>query len=288
MLVFGGSNSKKLARNVAALLHAKYADLEINHFPDGELYLKFSLPVKNEKVIIIQSHHPRPDETLVESVFAVETAKRMGAKKVIFVAPYLAFMRQDKEFHPGECISSRIMAKWLSAADEVITIDPHLHRYKNLNEVFKTKTKRLSANLLLAAYIDKHFRNEIIIGPDAESYQWAEHIAKYMHLHAHVMRKERFSSRKVRVFFQEKVVMKGKNAVIVDDIISSGHTVLEAIKSLKKLGTKKIYCLCVHGIFAESALEKIKKAGASVIATDTIENPVGKISVAKLIAESLK
>ena len=117
--------------------------------------------------------------SLLNILFAAETAKDLGAKKVILAAPYLAFLRQDKRFHPGEAITSKIMAKLLNhSIDKIITIDPHLHRYKSLNEIFSIPTKRLTANGAIADYIRRNFKNPVIIGPDEESYQWARKIAE--------------------------------------------------------------------------------------------------------------
>ena len=289
-LVTDCGNYPSLAKKIARKLKARYTPLTLSQFPDGDIYLKFNTDLKNKKLILVQSFQPHPDMSLFDIIFTAETAKDLGAKKVILVAPYLAYMRQDKRFHPGECISSRVMAKLLNhSLDKIITIDPHIHRYKSLKDIFTIPAQKLTANPLLAQYIKKHFRNEIIIGPDWESYQWAEEIAKQIKVHATVLKKTRFTSRKVKVKMIKPIPIKNKNVVIVDDIISTGHTVAEAAKQAKKLGAKKISALCVHGLFVENALQKLKKAGVSqIVSTNTIRHKTNRIDVTPLIVQALR
>lgn len=289
MIITTCGNSTKIGQRVAKKLKVPYSPLTVAAFPDGDLYLKFNSIIKNQTVIILQSFQPHPDQSLFDVIFAAETAKDLGAKKVILVAPYLAFMRQDKRFHPGEAISSKIMGKHLSiAVDQVITIDPHLHRYKSLGEIFTCKTKCLTANSLIASYVKKHIKNAVIIGPDWESYQWAEAIASDAKVECTVLAKTRFSSEHVSVKQLKPVQIKGKNVVIVDDIISTGHTVAEAAKLAVSQGAKSITAICVHGLFAGDALNIMKKAGVTkVVSTNTIEHPTNGIDVSPLFFDIL-
>ncbi len=224
------------------------------------------------------------------TIFAAETAKDLGAKKVILVAPYLAYMRQDKRFHPGEAVSSRIMAKLLNnSVDKIISIDPHLHRYRSMKEVFTVPAKNLTANSLIADFVKKRYRDAVILGPDWESYQWAEAIAKHIGVESTVLEKTRYSSRHVSVKMKKLIEIKGKTVVIVDDIISTGHTIAEAAKKAKAAGAKKIVAIGVHGLFVENAISKLKKAGVSeVVTTNCIEHKTNKIDVTELLAEELK
>lgn len=286
-IVFGGSNSQDLARKIARKLKAPYASLIIKHFPDGETNLRLPANVKNKEVILVESMHPNPNEIMIEIIFAARTAKELGAKKVTIVAPYLAYMRQDKRFYPRECKSNTIMSALMTCGDKIITVDPHLHRIKSLKDIFNIPAKRVSANESIAKFIKKNIKNAIIVGPDSESYQWAEAIADKINLNAVVLKKKRYSSRKVRIKVKEDVEFKNKNAVIVDDIISTGHTMIEPIKQIKKMGAKKVYCIGVHGLFVENALKKLKKIGAKVITTNTIPNSVDKIDISKAIVKEL-
>ena len=290
MIITSCGNSEEIAKNIAKKLRVKYSPLTIAAFPDGDLYLKYNTDLKGQKVVIVQSFQPHPDMSLFDVLFAAEAAKDLGAKKVILVAPYLSYMRQDKRFNPGECISSKVMAKLLNnSIDKLITVDPHIHRYKSLKDIFTIQTTKLTANSLIADYIKEHFKNEVIIGPDAESFQWAEDIAKRIKVSATVLKKTRFSSRHVEVRMNNPIEIKGKNVVIVDDVISTGHTVAEAAKQAKKMGAKEISTIAVHGLFVENGIDKLKKAGVSkIITTNTIEHPSNKIDITPLLIEELK
>lgn len=238
----------------------------------------------------MQSFQPRPEMSLFDIVFAAETAKDLGAKKVILAAPYLAYMRQDKRFHPGEAVSSCFMAKLLNnSIDKIITVDPHLHRYKSLKAIFTIPAKDLTANSLIAKYVRQKHPDSVIIGPDWESYQWAEAIAKQVGVESTVLEKTRFSSRHVTSKMVGQIDIKGKEVVIVDDIISTGHTIAEAAKKAKSLGAKKIIAIGVHGLFVEKALSIMKKAGVhEIVTTNCIEHKTNKIDVTGLLAEELK
>ncbi len=177
-IVIGGSNSAQLAKRIAKKLKSKYTQLVSRNFPDGESYIRILKPVKGKRVILVQSMHPKPNDALLESILTLRTAKELGAKKTVLVSPYMGYLRQDKRFKPGEAVSNHIIADLLTFIDQIITIDPHLHRIKSLSEIFKTKTKKLSANHVLAKHIKKHYSDAIIVGPDIESYQWAKAIAE--------------------------------------------------------------------------------------------------------------
>jgi len=289
MIITTCGNSTNIARKVAKELKAKFSPLAIGAFPDGDLYLKYNTEVKGQTVVIIQSFQPHPDQSLFDSIFAAETARDLGAKKVILVAPYLAYMRQDKRFNPGECVSSKVMAKLINNSfDKLITVDPHIHRYKSLKDIFTIPTIKLTSNPLIGEYVRRHFKKEVIIGPDWESYQWAEDIAKHIHVHATVLKKTRFNSRHVSVQMIHPIDVRGMNAVIVDDIISTGHTIIEAAKDARRKGAKKIYAIGVHGLLVEGAAEKLKKQGIDVITTNCIEHPSNKIDVTPILVEALK
>jgi ribose-phosphate pyrophosphokinase len=287
-LVVGGTNSKELAKHVARKIKADYSELFVDHFPDGELRVKFNHDVKSRHVIIINSLMPAPNEHLMESVFAIHTAKSLGADTVTFVAPYLAYMRQDKRFHDGECVSAHVMAKLLSRADHVIAVDPHLHRIKRLQDIFNCKATALTADPVFADYIGKKHPRAIILGPDSESSQWAKSIADSIGQESVILSKKRYSATQVRtIIHSSPAYFKNRDVVIVDDIISTGNTMIEPIKQLKKSGAKKITCICVHGVFTKNALQRIRKLGAQVISTNTVQNRVAQIDIAPLIAKAL-
>ncbi|MDP3990219.1 MAG: ribose-phosphate diphosphokinase [archaeon] len=289
MLITSCGNSIDIAKSLARKLHAKYSPLEISSFPDGDIYLKFNKIPKKETVVIVHSFQPHPDMSLFDIVWAAETAKDLGAKKVILAVPYLAYMRQDKRFNPGEAISSKIMAKLLNKSiDKIITVDPHLHRYKSLKDIFTIPAVKLTANDVMADYIKRKIKNPVIIGPDWESYQWAESIAKSIKAPSTVLEKTRFSSHRVSVKMINPIPLKGKNVVIVDDIISTGNTIAEAAKKARKQGAQSITAICVHGLFAGDALDRLKKSGVSkVVSTNTIKHKTNGIDVTSLFVKEL-
>ena len=288
MIIISCSHGLHLAKKIADKLNKPYSALEVTHFPDSEIKLRFKVEVKDKVVVLVQSFYGNINDCVIETLFAAETAKGLGAKKIVLVAPYFPYLRQDKRFNPGECISLQTIAKNIDEDfDEVYIIDPHLHREKTLGHIFNIKAHKLTADPLIADYIKKNIKNALIVGPDIESYKWAEKTAEIIGCESVILRKKRYSARKVKISLNKKIDLKNKNIVLVDDIISTGHTLLETIKFLKKLGAKKINCTAVHGIFAENALFKLLKAGARVVTSNTIPNKVSKIDVTNLIAEHL-
>ncbi len=289
MIITSCGNSVKIAKELARKLKVKFSPTTVSSFPDEDIYLKFNTNLKGKKLVIVQSFQPHSDMSLFDIIFAAETAKDLGAKKVILVAPYLAYMRQDKRFHPGEAISSRIMAKFFNnSVDKLITIDPHIHRYKSLKDIFTIPAKKLTANEVLADYIQKKIKNSVIIGPDWESYQWAEVIANKIGVESTVFKKTRFSSRLVKEKMVKHVELKGKNVVIVDDIISTGHTMIEAAKMAKKHKAKSVIALGVHGLFVENAVQKMEKYFNQIITTNCIEHKTNKVDVTPLLLKELR
>ena len=230
-----------------------------------------------------------PNKTLLDLFFLGKTLKDLKAKKVIFLVPYLGFMRQDKRFNSGEAINAKIMSQMINeCCDKIITIDPHLHRILKMSDVF-TNGINLTANHLIAKYIKNNFKNFVIIGPDWESFQWAEEIAKETNSKNTVMDKTRFSGRKIENKIKKEIDLKGKNIIIVDDIISTGKTMIGALKEAKKRGARSVNAIGVHGLFIEKGYEKMKKAGFNkIVSTNTIIHKTNKIDIIDLFLEKIK
>lgn len=289
MLIVSCSHGRHIGSLAAKKLNCRYSELHINKFPDDELYIRFNFLIKNHTIVLVQSFYKNISDCIIEVILAARTAHELGARKVVLIAPYFPYLRQDKRFHKGEAISLNIIARLMDKYfDAVYIMDPHLHRKSKLEQIFKIKAKKLTANALIAEYIKRHIKNPVIIGPDEESYKWARSVAEILKVESRILRKKRYSSYHVKVKLNKKINLKYKNVVIVDDIVSTGHTILETAKILKKLGAKKLYCICVHGIFANGALNKLKKARISVISTNTIPNKMAKIDVSSVIATELK
>ncbi|MDP3765889.1 MAG: ribose-phosphate diphosphokinase [Nanoarchaeota archaeon] len=288
MLIVSCSHGKHLGYLIARKLKKKHSTLIVDKFPDDELKVRFDSSLKNKIVVLIQSFYRNVSDCIVEVTLAAQTAKELQAKKIILVAPYFPYLRQDKRFHKGEAVSQSIITGLIDKYfDAAYIMDPHLHRKSKLDDLFRIKTKKLTANPLIANYTKKHIKNPVVIGPDEESYKWARNVAEMLNVESRILKKKRYSAYHVEVKLNKKTDLKNKNAVIVDDIVSTGHTILETAKILKKSGVKKIYCICVHGIFANNALNKLKRARINVISTNTIPNKAAKIDVSGVIAEGL-
>lgn len=289
MIVVGCSHGKHIGYKIAKRLKCTYTELLVNKFPDDELLVRFNADLSGKTIVLVQSFYGSISDCIMEVILASATARDLGAKRIILAAPYFPYMRQDKRFHKGESVSQSIIAKLFDKYfDSVYIIDPHLHRKNSLAKIFKIKAEKLTANQLIADYIKKHIKNPVIIGPDEESYKWARSVAELLGVESAILNKKRYSSFNVKVSINKKIDFKGKNAVIVDDIVSTGHTILETVKILRKLGAKNIYCICVHGIFVNDALKKLRKNKISVISTNTIPSKVAKIDVSRVIVKALK
>ncbi|MBI2655759.1 ribose-phosphate diphosphokinase [Candidatus Woesearchaeota archaeon] len=289
MIIISCSHGKHLGYNLAKRLKAQHSELFAKKFPDDELLVRFNANLNGKLVVLVQSFYGNISDCIVEVLLASATARELGAKRIILVAPYFPYLRQDKRFHEGESVSQGIIAKLIERYfDEILIIDPHLHRKTSLSQIFRIKSAKLTANSLIADYIKKHIKNPVIVGPDEESYKWARSVAEMINAESGILKKKRYSSYHVKVNLNKKIDLKNKNTVIVDDIVSTGHTIIETAKLLRKLGAKNIYCLCVHGIFAEGALKKLGKAKIKVISTNTIPNPAAKIDMSGEIAKAIK
>jgi len=291
-IILGGSSAQVLAIKIGRLLKASVLLPEIKRFPDGEKYVRITGDVNGKTVAVIQSFYHQPDEFLIEYFLMVDTLKDLGAKRVLGVVPYFAYARQDERFKPGEAVSFKIVTKLIEevGTDEIYTVDTHLHRVEQLSEIFRIPAHNLTAVPLLAQYIKKNFEltNPIVIGPDEEAEQWAKVAAKELEAEYDVLEKERLGPSEVRIKTRELDV-KNRDIVIVDDIISTGGTMVEAIKMLREHGAKNIIAACTHPILVQNALTKIYQAGAlAVIGTDTVPSSISFVSVAPVIAEALR
>ena len=292
MIVIGGSSSENLANTVANQLGVTSGKLEVRRFPDGEKYLRILNEVKNEHVIVIQSMHHTPDDFLFEYLLLVDALKDLGAKRVTSFVPYFAYARQDERFKPGEALSFKTVSKLIQSVgtDEIFTIDMHQHRVVKSSEVFGIPSHNLSAMRLLADYVRKEGKltNPLVIGPDAEAEQWAKLAAESLNAEYDVFEKKRLGDSKVEIR-PRKSSAKDRDVLIVDDIISTGGTIIEASKILFSQGARRIEVACTHPILASEALSRILAIGvANVVGTDTVPCPISYVSVAPLIADNVR
>ena len=242
--------NEAMAAQLAEITNSALGALELRRFPDQETYVRIASDVAGKSVELVCTL-ARPDPQLPGLLFAAYTARELGASSVGLIAPYLAYMRQDKRFSDGESVSSQYFARLLSGAfDRVVTVDPHLHRIHDLDEVFSIKTKVVHAAPALADWIKTHVKNPLIIGPDAESAQWVSDVAGRVGAPHLVLSKIRHGDRNVEVTAPGLENWTGYQPVLVDDIASSGHTMIEAARHFETTGFPKPICVVVHALFA--------------------------------------
>lgn len=274
--------------SVAEHLNAELADIKLRFFPDGETYIKFKTNLEGRDVIFLNSLD-KPNNKFLSLLLACETARELGAKSVGICAPYLSYMRQDKQFTPGEGITSKYFAKLLSQHfDWLVTVDPHLHRYNKLSEIYTIPTKTLHAAELISDWIAKEISNPVLIGPDSESDQWVSEIASKNNLPFLILAKERFDDYHVSISMPDLEKYESHQPVLIDDIISTGKTILETIKHINQLNLIDPICIGVHAIFANNAYEQLQQAKTKQIITcNTIEHSSNLIDLSELLADGI-
>lgn len=262
--------------------------LQVHRFPDGESLVQVALPLAHEDVAIICTLG-NPDGKVVPLMMAAATLRELGAARVGLVAPYLAYMRQDTRFHPGEAVSARIFGNLLGSAFEwLVTVDPHLHRYHSLDQAWPLDGHVVHAAPQVAAWISEHVVSPLIIGPDGESDQWVRDVATRLHAPFMVASKERHGDRDVEVTLADIARWKGHTPVLVDDIISTGRSMIGALQGIDLQVSPAPVCVGVHGIFAPAAVEELRAAGAGRIVTcNTLDNAHALIDISEDVAAAV-
>jgi ribose-phosphate pyrophosphokinase len=280
--------SEDLAESIARSAGLSTGRLEWRRFPDGESYVRLhDNPADRDVLLVARLDHP--DDKLATLLFAADLARELGARRVGLVCPYLPYMRQDMRFNPGEAITSRSFARWLSAGfDWLVTVDPHLHRYASLDEIYSLESRVVEAAPALADWIASEVDDPVLIGPDGESEQWVSAVADLRGLPWRVFTKKRHGDREVSLQLPELDGLAGHTPVLVDDIISSGTTMAEAARHLTGAGFRPPLAVGVHGLFGEHARETLKSAGlASIVCTNSVDVPEAEIDLTPLLAEAV-
>lgn len=268
------------------------AVVERHRFPDDELRLRLPLngAARLPEQLVIYRGLDHPNERLVELLLLAEEARTLGATRLLLIAPYLAYMRQDMAFTPGEVVSQRIIGRFLAEHfDGLITVDPHLHRVASLQEAVPlADAVSLSGAPALAELIARQCPHALLIGPDAESAQWIEAAASVHGFEHAVCSKQRHGDREVDIALPA-VALRGRQVVLLDDIASSGRTLAQACRQLLAAGAASVDVAVTHALFAGDALATIESAGVGQVwSTDCIAHPSNAVCMAPYLATALK
>jgi len=282
-MIIGGSASQKLAALISKELDETLCPLETRKFPDGERYIRIGGNLESDAVVIQSTGYPQ-DQNLLELFLILKTLKSLDVENIKVVIPYFGYARQEKRFKTGEAISAQVVSELLEAcgASEIFSINLHEDGLRNL---FNIPAHNLSAMPLIAEYIEEHLDDPVIVAPDKGALGFASEIAGILGCDSDHLEKTRISPDKVETKTKDLDV-QGREAVIIDDIISTGGTIINASHILRQHGASKIVVSCVHPVLVEDALLRIFASGVDdVIATDTLQSDASTISVAPLIAD---
>ena len=287
-LLLAFDDETALAAPLAAALGCPLLWVESHRFPDGESKLK--LPARlPARLALLRGLH-RPNAKLAELMIAAPAARELGAEHLTLVCPYLAYMRQDIAFSPGEAVSQRHIGQALALwFDAVITVDPHLHRVASLDEVLPGRRGiSLSAAPLLGAWAARQAQRPILLGPDDEAAQWVQAAAEGQGLQHATCVKQRFGDRDVRVQLP-RLDFAGREVVLIDDVASTGHTLIAAARALLAAGAHAVDVAVTHALFVDDAMTQLRGAGVRHIwSSDSVPHASNVVSLAPLLAQALR
>lgn len=277
--------AEQLAGQFPDSMQAPRCGLEHRRFPDGETYLRVVGEVKELEVAVV-AQLGNPDALVPSLLFLADTLRDLGAVRVGLVAPYLPYMRQDARFQPGEAVTSVSFARLVSRYfDWLATVDPHLHRHATLGEIYTIATEVVPAAPAIAAWVQAQVERPCIVGPDEESAQWVREVASHIGCPHAVLRKTRHGDRSVSLSVPDLTVLQGRTPVLVDDIISSAHTMAEAVRALRAHGSAAPVCVGVHALFAGDAADLLRAAGAAQVVTcNTLPHATNAVDVTAALA----
>ena len=283
-------SSAGAAQRLAGRLGVGLHEIARHRFPDGELRVTVGPAAST---VIVYAPLDQPNDKLLALLFASEALRRGGAKRLVLVAPYLCYMRQDAAFHEGEAVSQKVIGRLLaSAVDRVITVDAHLHRTKDVHNIFPgIEADNLSAmpaiaDGLRAGGFDP---STVVVGPDEESQAWVSDLAARLGARPAVARKTRRGDRSVEITFADPALFVGRPALLVDDIVSSGGTLMTCAKALQAAGATTVDAVVTHALFAPELAGRLFEAGIrSVKSTDSIRHPSNAIALDAVLAGALR
>jgi ribose-phosphate pyrophosphokinase len=276
------------AGRLAEALGAPLQSVHVHRFPDGETMPRVEAPAA--ETTIVYRALDRPNAKLVDLILAADAWRRAGARRLILVAPYFCYLRQDAVFAPGEPLSRDVIAPLIGARfDGVVTVQAHLHRTADLGAALGTAAENLWSVEPLAEALPAYAPSPLVIGPDAESGPWAEALAARLHGEAICLRKTRRGDRSVAIEAPEPPPAAGRPVVIIDDVAASGETLVQAVSLAKAAGAVTIDVAVVHALMDEAAVERLRRSGArQVISADGVLHPTNAARLAPLLAQAVQ
>lgn len=288
MLILAFPDYLPQAQRIADALDAPIKELHIHHFPDSESLVR--LPTELPEHVVVCVSLNQPNDKLIELLLTAKTARQSGVARLTLIAPYLGYMRQDIANHPGEAVSQRIIGQLLAELfDDVITVDPHLHRISSLDQAIPLENAvSLTAADEISHFLKRQFQHAVLIGPDSESKQWVSKIAAQIGFDYVVATKKREGDKQVSIELPD-YHFSDKTVVIVDDMASTGRTLAKATRLLLAAGADGVYAAITHPLFCGDAESHILQSGVRQIwSTDSISHPCACIYLDKLLARALK
>jgi len=286
--IISGKSSENIAKELSKKIKGNLVKSEIRVFPDGESKITLIGKLSKKKSIVVQSIYPPVDTNLVQALSLITKAKE-NSSEVIAVIPYMGYARQDREFLPGEVVTMKVLGKLFkgAGASKIIVVDIHsLIGFKH----FSIKTKNVTAIPDLVKYFKKlSLKNPLVISPDQGGKERAKEFAKEFNSNYIALDKKRDKKTgKVKIITKKTCEVENRDLILVDDMISTGGSIIKAAQFLKKQKCKKIYVACTHALLMNDAEEKIKKAGVTnIISTNTIPGKTSKVDISEIIAKAI-
>ena len=286
--VIAGKASEDLAKKLAKRLKAGFISSELRIFPDGESKITIHAKPKKGKIVIVNSTYPPVDSNLMQMLSLISKARQFSSD-IVSVIPYLGYARQDREFLPGEVVTLSVITKLLKAsgASKVIVVD--IHSQTGLKH-FDIPVKNVSAVQELVNYFKKlKLKDPLVVSPDLGGAARAEEFAALYGTDFIALKKQRDrKTGKVEIMTSNLDGVKGRDLVLVDDMISTGGSIVKATEFLKKQKCGKVYVACTHALLIDNAEKKIRKAGISeIISTNTIPGNTSVVDVSGIIAKAI-
>jgi len=286
--VISGKSSEDLARKLSRKIKANLVKSEVRIFPDGESKITLSGNISKRKSIVVQSIYPPVDTNLVQALSLISKAKEISSE-VIAVIPYMGYARQDREFLPGEIVTMKVLANLFKGvgASKIIAVD--IHSIMSLKH-FTIKSKNVTAIPDLVKYFKKlSLKNPLVVSPDQGGKNRAKEFAeKFESEYISLEKKRDRKTGKVQIKTKNSDTVVGRDLILVDDMISTGGSIIKATQFLKKQKCKRVYVACTHALLINDAEKKIKKAGVtSIVSTNTIPGKTSVVDVSNTIAKAI-